>query len=233
MDAQFPSDPALEYASERAVRFLRAAGTNARVRRALIQIAYTSAHHAQGWRLVLEAFGHHTPDQGSHSDDVTCSDEVLEAVTRLDTIDGPLIQSLDAVLTYEHPHAAQDLIGDLKEAKGESAVRNVELLVERIEAMRDPEQRQRVSALDAAALEALADVGMDTKYWTRLAALVQRARQMPADSPLAATMPADYFRDRLFEVYKWIRKWSMLSQAAINDPQVLTALGLMNNPPPS
>lgn len=232
MDAQFPSDSALELASERAVRFLRAAGTNARVRRALTQIAYTPAHHAQGWRLVLEAFGHHTPDQSPKAQAVACSDEALEAVTRLDTIDGPLIQSLDAVLTYEHPHAAQDLIGDLKEGKGESAVRNVELLVERIEAMRDPEQRQRVSALDAAALEALADVGMNTRYWARLAALVQRARQMPAESPLATTPPSDYFRDRLFEVYKWVRKWSMLSQASIHDPQVLAALGVLNNPPP-
>jgi hypothetical protein len=225
MTPSIPHDQTLIRAVERSTRFLTSASTSPIVRRALVGLSYTPAEHQEGWHITMHALGYTPPTEPPSP--TPGRDTALEAITELDALDGPLLRRCDAILTYDHPDQGEFVLHGLTAQSGVSAVSNVKTVTGRITHLRSaPNRDDETLASDLAALDSLSERGMDEAYWTRLEGLVEMAQRLPETAPLPTTLTEDELRSRRFEVYKWIRKWSMLANEEITNRNILIQLGL-------
>jgi hypothetical protein len=215
-----PGRSTLEAVHEKTSRFLMACGRSVPIRRALAQVGYDQAAAHEGWRLFLAAAGY---DLATGTPVEAIDARVDEALRALDAWDEPYFARADAVLSFDFSAQHERLFaGGLRPQKGAASVISVQTFLDRIDALE--------GAGEAAAVAALAKVGLDAAERARVRALLVTAKSVtPVENDGGEEVD---FEARLVDLWRWYRKWSALARTAITRRDHLIQLGLTNRRKP-
>jgi len=221
----------LEQVPQKVFTFIQAAGTNLTIRAALQRRGYTPQVHQQGWTLL------HTAGNVSPQGEITAIDsEVANAVAELDAMDRDMIELIDATLSRRFPDQAKVLIDGLVPATGMRAVYNIDHIVRGAKALRSAPDRKATRKQDKAALDLLAERGLTTAEFDRLAQLVAVATSAPEVEPLdpGEGKAADerYVRAR-GDLWVWYNEWSRIAKTVLKRRDYLMQLGLAHRSSPA
>jgi hypothetical protein len=203
----------------RAMTFLAGVTRSARARAALRRRGYGPAHHDEGWaRIALVCIAPFpvSSRRGPQPD-------ALAAAQAIEERDGDVFRIVRAALAYRHPPQAAFLLRDIGPAKGPAAVRNIRLLVERLEALAPGAGEE-----DHAALATLASRGFGPAEIAELRALGDAAASAEPVTEDGAEERAEATRHAaLLELRAWYVEWAELTRASIKDRRLLQRLGLV------
>ncbi|NUP14280.1 MAG: hypothetical protein HOW73_50250 [Polyangiaceae bacterium] len=212
----------LETIPDRTHAFLRTVGTEPEVRALLQGCGYDQAEHEVGWGRLREVSG--------MGPAVTwISDEASRlAITELDESDEKIFRIATASL-QRFPAQAEYVLEGIGPVKGAGAVINMEVLLDRIDAMatgngRDPATRDQ----DQAAVALLAKRGINEAARARFRALITTAKQANPVSPLP-TNREERERDRvakLMHLREWYAEWAEIAKAVVTRRDHLIRMGL-------
>jgi hypothetical protein len=231
-DEYTPSQTVIEQAPGRALTFLRGISQNPMIHALLAQAGYTPDDNRQGWERLLKASGYR-PDQAAPA--VTGS-PAFDAMVALDAWDEDGFRRIRSALTRLHPEQAAFVFeGQLAASTGPSAVLGVAAIVNRLDELENGKDRKATRKSDNAALQTLAQRGIDKAERARLRELVEIAQTVDKkptiegnDLPTAAER-----RAALIDLYAWFKDWSETARAVVKKRAHLITLGLAKRKSPS
>lgn len=212
----------LDATPERALKFLRGAGTVPAIRAALLARGYTQAEHDRGWTLLHEASGFgRAPELGAVVDH-----EVQQAIAEVDAWDEDAFRIVRAAFANRYPEQAKKVLDGIGPATGAAALVGVELLLERLDALAKSQD-----AKDRAAMQTLATRGLTPEEQKRVRALVGVAKKgtsAPDPAPEAKERAAKNAarQKALVDLRVWYEEWSEMARVAIKRRDRLILLGL-------
>lgn len=211
------SDETLEATPARALTFLRGVGTSDPIRLSLAPVGYDAAEHARGWSLLHAVSGFTAPSTAASAASAAAPDaEVANAIAALDAADERLHRIVDASLRHRFPALRDELLADLKPARGAESVLYVRTLLSRLSKLSGPDGK--------AALEILSRRSLTPAYRAELAALVKTAERYTA--PTATPADDGSYHDGLRALRAWFEEWAELARSELSRKDYLLRLGL-------
>ncbi len=208
----------LERTPERALRLLRAVGTNAPIRDQLMRVGFDAADHTEGWELIHKASGF-----SAQSLAVVDDGSVRRAIVALDDWDERGMRLAAAALRRRHPEQYEVVFDGVEPERGVAAVLGVARFLDRLDAL------EAGTDEDRAALAALATRGIDTAERARLRDLITAAESAPEIVGPSAEERADAHEAQLASLRAlraWYDEWADTARAVIKRRDHLISLGL-------
>lgn len=211
------SRSALERAPQRALTFLRAAGTNPQIFSMLAQGGYGKEEHMEGWKLLFDVSG-----MGG-IDSQAISNPVADAIAELDAWVVPGFQRVRAVLHHKYREQEGFVFQNLQAQRGPEAVLCIHILLDRLTALESSADRKSSRKADHAALDALASRGITESSRKHLADLITIVQ-----SETTAAVPTSQSEraKKLTALYDWVTDWSDTAHALIQNRGALIRLGV-------
>lgn len=222
------SDTVLEEAPGRVLTFLRGIALNPVIFAQLAAVGFTPAEYQLGWSLLHAASGYvpaliEAPPRSP----------AFLAMQELDAWDEDGFRRISAPLERLHPEQADFVFaGGLAASTGPKSVVGVKLLLDRLDALESSEERQATSEADHAALETLANRGIDKAERDRLRALVVTAQTLEAPAVQPGAPDAAERKKALEDLYLWFKDWSRTAHSVIKKRSHLITLGLATRKSP-
>jgi hypothetical protein len=208
------SEQTLEATPTRALIFLRGVGTSDPIRLSLASLGYDAAEHARGWSLLHAVSGFTAPSTAA-ADDAPDA-QVANAISAIDAADERIHRIVDASLRHRFPALRDELLADLKPARGAESVLYVRTLLSRLSKLSGPDGK--------AALEVLSRRSLTPAYRAELAALVKTAERYTA--PTAPAADDGSYQSGLRALRAWFEEWAELARTELSRKDYLLRLGL-------
>jgi hypothetical protein len=214
----------LELAPQRALKFSRGVGTNRAIRSIMQQRGFGPAVHNELWRLLQETSGRKSPNAAE-----TFDPTVAEAIVFVDPYDEIIIEIIDASVAPRFPDQAAYLRQGLKAATGMGGVLNVNTLLLRATDLEKSPERKTTRKTDQAALDLLAERGINPELRAKLAERIKVATSgaevEPVDQASVEAADESYVR-ALGALYGFYDEWSRIARVAVKRRDYLMQLGL-------
>ena len=221
----------LEETPERAVKFLRAAGTNLGIFAKLQMRGYSDVVHRQGWRY-LEA----TSNIGIVVDECPeLAPEVVAAIAELDDLDDEWHKILTVSWKHDHPEQLKHVVGERKPARGGAAVMNMAGFYKGLNDLESSPERTASRDADKAALDVVAPRGMGPKELAAVNLLLEQAMSTPLArlrTPEEEAAADEAYVHALGSLRKWYEVWSTIARVVIKRRDRLIQLGLARRKSP-
>ena len=215
----------LEDTPDKAVTFLRTAGTNLGIFAKLQTRGYSKLIHRQGWRYV-EA----TANIGIVVDESPeLAPEVIAAIADLDDLDDEWYKILTVSWKYDYREQLEHVVGNRKPARSGASVVNMGAFAGGLNDLESSPEREATRDADKAALELVAPRGMGPKERAMVNELLERAMSAPQARPLTPEQEeaADLaYVQALGDLRKWYEVWSTIARLVIKRRDRLIQLGL-------
>jgi hypothetical protein len=210
-----PSRRVLEETPARVFTLLNAVGTVVSIHDAMSAAGLTDAEVETGWALVHEVCNFKKGPIHSVVDE-----SISSAVAELDAWDEPNLARIAATVTRLYPDCFDELMAEMKPAKGPRAVIVVERMLDRLD-----EFAQSTTERKRALVATLATRGYDADERARLRELIKVAKSSTKLS-LPPSDPVDMQENDLIALYDWYREWATTARTVITRRDHLIKLGL-------
>jgi hypothetical protein len=216
-----PSSVTLNKVPLRAIMFLNGVSTEPEIRARLEKVGYTRVVHEHGLALLAKLTGY------SPVVDPPPPNAAKNAVAEIEEWQGPGFVRARAALHANFPAQEQFVFADgLIACKGAEAVLAIATFLDRCQTLKNGRKRKRMRKADQAALELLAERGIDDATLAQLRKLVVLANT-PVEGPTAPEgAPSDDRTAALFELYRWVTDWSDTTRVVITRRDHQIKLGI-------
>jgi hypothetical protein len=220
----------LEETPQRALKFLRGAGTSLAIRSALATRGYSADDHREGWGYLHDASGYLPSDPID-----TLDHDVRDAIRELDAWDEDGFRLVRASLERRYPAVAAKVLDGLGPSVGTAAVLGVRSLLERLDRLEKSKSKD-----DREAVVLLAKRGLDLMERRRLWGLVRVAQTIPESAEVRAVEASasrkasqDAHVASLVALRAWYEEWSNIARTCIKRRDHLILLGLAKRKSPA
>ncbi len=214
----------LETYPERALAMLRTLGTDNGIRATMLSYGYSDAEHKEGWRRLHAASGFTNIAEPSTEMDAS----VRSAIAELDAMDERIFRITSATLSKRFPAQAQFVLGGIGASRGAAAVINLQLLMDRLDALENDPSRVATRDQDREAVAKLGERGLSKSERSRIRQLIEASqRANPVDLSPSAREEADkQYVANLVALRDWYQEWAEIARALITRRDHLIRLGL-------
>lgn len=214
----------LEQTPERLLRFLLAVSRYPNIRRRLRTRGYGPAQHQRAYR-VLEELGAYDDDTNAAQSDP----DVKGALQTLNELDEETLTLVGAALRYKFPlHHAFMLEGLSSSTDAGQAAKTIGALLDRMTRLESGEVDEALKADASAALQAMADKGLDAGWRERIGQVRDLLRTLPEEEVTEEQLQQreQARMDKLLEVRALFEEWADTARVEFKGRRDLIRLGL-------
>jgi len=228
------TDRVLEATPERVLRFILAARRHQHIYKLLRARGYSAATAREAWTYIDKLAGFDAallPDDAEVSAD---EKTVAKAMADIDAWDEPNFGLIDTALRRRFPGQHEFVFaGNLKARVGALSVASTRTMLQRLDRLEDGAERKSTRKDDHAALELLAERGVDKAErkkvagWLSIVGTQNDAVIEGADAADAATASAELQRRNiLIKLRDWLEEWTGVARVAVKRKRDRMHLGM-------